>query len=284
MENELQYLGEMIIKKKHDIAKVVHEDRMSGVPLTQTEKEDFRKIEPLILKVRAELIALFGQALIDYKDREKAVESVRSWAAENGEYFFNMGASLNEALKDTSFYREYIWKSIKEEATKENMSADTVFEVIAIIDPLLDKAVYHFSLTYVEAFQKSLENTRAAILELSVPVVPLQPGVGVLPLIGNIDAERANLLLEETLRQAEKLRLTHLIIDISGVLTVDTMVANELLKVISTLSLIGVEAIITGIRPEVAQTIVALGFNLKELTVKGNLHQALNEINLLNTN
>ncbi|WP_244895332.1 hypothetical protein [Evansella clarkii] len=62
------------------------------------------------------------------------------------------------------------------------------------------------------------------------------------------------------------------------------MVANELLKVISTLSLIGVEAIITGIRPEVAQTIVALGFNLKELTVKGNLHQALNEINLLNTN
>lgn len=164
------------------------------------------------------------------------------------------------------------------------MSAGTVFEVIAIIDPLLDIAVYHFSLTYVEAFQKSLENTRLAILELSVPVVPIQPGVGVLPLIGNIDAERANLLLEETLRQAEKLRLTHLIIDISGVLTVDTMVANELLKVISTLSLIGVEAIITGIRPEVAQTIVALGFNLKELTVKGNLHQALHEINILNTN
>ncbi len=50
MENELQYLGEMILKKKHDIAKVVHEDRMSGVPLTQTENEDFRKIEPLILK------------------------------------------------------------------------------------------------------------------------------------------------------------------------------------------------------------------------------------------
>ncbi|UTR12719.1 STAS domain-containing protein [Evansella sp. LMS18] len=284
MENELQYLGEMIIKKKHDIAKVVHEDRMSGVPLTQTEKEDFKKIEPLILKLRAELIALFGQALIDHKDREKAVESVSSWAAENGEYFFNIGAPLNEALKDTSFYREYIWKAIKEEATKENMSAGTVFEVIAIIDPLLDIAVYHFSLTYVEAFQKSLENTRAAILELSVPVVPIQPGVGVLPLIGNIDAERANLLLEETLRQAEKLRLTHLIIDISGVLTVDTMVANELLKVISTLSLIGVEAIITGIRPEVAQTIVALGFNLKELTVKGNLHQALHEINILNTN
>lgn len=92
MENELQYLGEMIIKKKHDIAKVVHEDRMSGVPLTQTEKEDFKKIEPLILKLRAELIALFGQALIDHKDREKAVESVAARRRKRGILFQYRGA------------------------------------------------------------------------------------------------------------------------------------------------------------------------------------------------
>ncbi|WP_421380869.1 STAS domain-containing protein [Bacillus salacetis] len=279
MTNELQALGNMLLNKKHDIANEIHRDRMAGVPMTEEEKQNFDRIEPKILELRAEFLSLFGEALIDHEDKQKSSEKVKEWGSRNGEYFFHLGAPLNEALKDTSFYREYIWRAVREATNETGISTDTLFEVIALVDPLLDKAVYYFGLTYVDNLQKSLENARSAFLELSVPVVPLGPEVGILPLIGNIDTERASLLMEETLKQSEKLKLSHLVIDMSGVLTVDTMVADQLFKIIEALSLIGVKTIITGIRPEVSHTMVSLGVSLDLLTVKGTLYQALKELN-----
>ncbi|MDM5338183.1 STAS domain-containing protein [Fictibacillus enclensis] len=191
---------------------------------------------------------------------------------------FQLGAPLDEALKDTSYYRDFIWKAIKEEATTHGLSAASIFDVIEIIDPLLDHAVYYFSLNYIQSYQKVLEQAKSAFLELSVPIVPLIKGTGVLPLIGNMDTERAQLLMDETTKQAVKLKLEHLIIDLSGVMIVDTMVADQLFKVIDALSLLGVTTILTGIRPEVAQTMVVLGLDLDRIKVQGNLHQAFMEI------
>ncbi|RSD26652.1 STAS domain-containing protein [Mesobacillus subterraneus] len=279
MTKELQALGEAIVRKKHEIAKAVHADRYSEAVLTEAQKHELGKIEQHILEVRANFIGLFGEALIDHEEQEKNFGKITTWGKETGEYIYKLGASLDEALKDTGFYREHIWKAIKEEA--RDMSASTVFDVLEVIDPLMDHAIYSFSLTFVESHQKSLENAKTALLELSVPVVPLLPGVGVLPLVGNVDTERAQLLMEETLEQAVKLKLTHLIFDVSGVMIVDTMVADQLFKVISALSLVGVKTIMTGIRPEVAHTMVTLGLNLEGITVKSNLHQAFKEIQTL---
>ncbi|MCK6255413.1 STAS domain-containing protein [Fictibacillus sp. KIGAM418] len=281
MKNEIKLLGELLIKQRHKIAESVHADRMDGVAMTQAEKNEFQKIEPRIMEVRAEFITLFGEALTEHDNRNKAIEKTKQWGKETGDYFFKLGAPLDEALKDTSYYRDYIWKSIKEEATIQGMSAETIFNVIEIIDPLLDQAVYYFSLTYVQSHQNMLEQAKSAFLELSVPIVPLIKGTGVLPLIGNIDTERAHLLMEETLSQAVKLKLEHLIMDVSGVMIVDTMVADQLFKVIDALTLLGVTTILTGIRPEVAQTMVALGLNLDKIKVKGNLHQAFMDIQSL---
>jgi rsbT co-antagonist protein RsbR len=276
MTKELQALGEAIISRKNQIAKSVHEDRYSDRVLTEAQKYDFGKIEQQILEVRANFVGLFGEALIEHEDPKIVFEKLTNWGKETGEYIYKLGASLDEALKDTTYYREHIWKVIREEA--KDMPASVFFDVLDVIDPLMDHAIYSFSLTFVEAHQQSLENAKTALLELSVPVVPLMPGVGVLPLVGNVDTERAQLLMEETLDQAVKLKLTHLIFDVSGVMIVDTMVADQLFKVISALSLVGVKTIMTGIRPEVAHTMVTLGLNLEGIMVKSNLHQAFKEI------
>jgi rsbT co-antagonist protein RsbR len=278
MHKELQLLGEMIISKKSDIAREVHTDRMAGVKMTEEEKVEFKKYEPNILETRANFIKLFGEALIDHLNEEKNVKKIQEWGKENGDYFFKLGALLDEALKDTSYYRTHIWKAIEMEAMAQQIPASTIFKVISIIDPLLDKAAYFFSLTFVESYQRTLENAKSAFIELSVPVIPFTKGVGVLPLIGNIDTERARLLMEETLNNSRKLNLHHLIFDLSGVLIVDTMVAQQLFQVFDALKLIGVETILTGIRPEVAQTMVSLGLVLQGLTVKSNLEQALKHI------
>jgi rsbT co-antagonist protein RsbR len=279
MKKEIELLGEIILNRKHEIAEQVHSDRMAEVVLTEHERREFELIEPKIMELRASFITLFGEALVNF-NREESIKKIARWGRETGEYLFQLGAPLDEALKDTSFYREYIWKAIKEEMIKKDMSTSTIFEVIDTLDPLLDHAVYCFSLNYVQSYQKVLEQAKSAFLELSIPVVPLTKGTGVLPLIGNIDTERAKLLMEETMNQAIKLNLQNLIIDVSGVMFVDTMVADQLFKVVDALSLLGVKTAMTGIRPEVAQTMVALGLNMHKLNIKGNLHQAFNEIQM----
>ncbi|RDU37208.1 STAS domain-containing protein [Neobacillus piezotolerans] len=281
MSDRLALLGEAIVNNKYDIAEEVHNIRFSKLQLTPEQKREFQKIEQQIMQVRADFIEIFGRALIDNNDEQLSIDRVKEWGERAGSFIFNLGAPLDEALKDSSDYRKVIWKFIQESNSDMDLSADCIFKIISIIDPLLDHAVYYFSLTFVHHFQQSLNNAKKAFMELSVPIVPLIPGVGVLPLIGNIDTERAALLMEKTLEQANKLNLQHLILDVSGVLIIDTMVADQLLRVISALSLIGVKTILTGIRPEVAQTIVSLGLSLNQLTVKSNLHQAFKELQLV---
>jgi rsbT co-antagonist protein RsbR len=281
MKEQLELLGETIINKKYDIAKEVHDTRFSGITLTPEQRRELEKLEQQIMNVRADFIEIFGKALIEFNDEQLSIDRVKEWGESTGSFIFQMGVPLDEALKDSNYYRKAIWKVIEDFSLEMNLSADYIFKIISIIDPLLDQAVYYFSLTFVDFYQQSLNNAKNAFMELSVPIVPLIPGVGVLPLIGNIDTERAAMLMEKTLEQSSKLNLNYLILDVSGVLIIDTMVANQLLKVISALSLIGVKTIFTGIRPEVAQTIVSLGLDLSKLTIKSNLHQAFTEIQLI---
>lgn len=278
MDTNLQSLGRMIVEKKYEIANAVHIDRMAPVIMTEEERRNFEQIEQSIIDIRANFISLFGDALINYEDQQKAVDNILSWGKETGEYFFNLGVPLDEALKDASFYRKHIWQAIQGEAEAKNLSVSTVFEVISIFDPLLDKAIYSFSLTYVESHQRSLEIAQIAFIEISVPVVPLFQGVAVLPLIGNIDTERASIIMEKTLNSAMKLQLEKLIIDLSGIHIVDRVVAEQIFKIVEALSLIGVKTIITGIRPEVAQLVVSQGLDFSGVAIKATLSQAMNEI------
>ncbi|MGF9891680.1 STAS domain-containing protein [Priestia megaterium] len=276
MIDEIGFLGEKILEHKLAIAKEVHEDRLSGI--TEEERKQLAPFEEKLINIRANFIGLFGEVLKEHLNEKEALEKLSQWGNENGEMFFSLNVPLDEALKDTRYYRISIWKTLKNEIKKHKMSADTVFEVGEIIDPLLDHAVYSFSLSYVDYHQLSLKRARSAFLELSVPVVPVKKGTAILPLVGDIDTERANYLMEETLKSANKLQLRQLIMDLSGVFIIDTMVADQLFKVIDALRLLGVETILTGVRPEVAQTIVSLGLDFSSKRVKGSLQQAIEEL------
>jgi rsbT co-antagonist protein RsbR len=213
-------------------------------------------------------------------DQKIIFDQIVKWGKESGELASNLGISLSEALGDTTYYRKFIWEVLKEEIKKHNMSIDTVFELSSIIDPLLDKAVYAFSLTYVKFHHETLKKAKSAFLELSVPMVPITKGIAILPLIGEVDTERATLLLDETLKKANELKLSHLLFDLSGVMIVDTMVAHQIFKIIEALDLLGVKTMLIGIRPEVAQTMIQLGIDFSKITVKSNLEQALLSLNL----
>jgi rsbT co-antagonist protein RsbR len=113
------------------------------------------------------------------------------------------------------------------------------------------------------------------MLELSTPVVKLWEGILALPMIGTLDSARTQVVMESLLQKVVETGAQIVILDITGVPTVDTLVAQHLLKTVTALRLMGAECIISGVRPQIAQTIVHLGVDLQGVTTKANLADAL---------
>jgi rsbT co-antagonist protein RsbR len=130
-----------------------------------------------------------------------------------------------------------------------------------------------------EAYQQSRNDVigrqQAELLELSTPVVQLWEGILALPLVGTLDSSRTQVVMESLLQRIVDTGSEIAIIDITGVPTVDTLVAQHLMKTIAATRLMGADCIISGIRPQIAQTIVHLGVDLGEVTTKATLADAL---------
>jgi rsbT co-antagonist protein RsbR len=148
--------------------------------------------------------------------------------------------------------------------------ADEMWVATAILDKL--------GLFTAEAYQKGREEVigrqQQELLELSTPVVVLWEGILALPLIGTLDSARTQVVMESLLEKIVETGAGIAIIDITGVPTVDTLVAQHLLKTVSAARLMGADCIISGIRPQIAQTIVHLGVNLSDVITKSTLADA----------
>ncbi len=142
------------------------------------------------------------------------------------------------------------------------------------INTLLDK----LGLYTIEVFQKTKDQIivrqQQELLELSTPVVKLWNGILALPLIGTLDSARTQVVMENILQKIVDTGAIIAIIDITGVPTVDTLVAQHLMKTIAAARLMGADCIISGIRPQIAQTIVHLGVNLEDVMTKATLADA----------
>lgn len=153
----------------------------------------------------------------------------------------------------------------------------------------MDNKPYDFSDDDVELFKSiaslltfvlQLDKANKNITDLSVPIVPLFEGVGILPLIGEIDEKRAQQLIEETLYQSQKLGLDHLVIELSGVTNIDDYMVSQLQKMTHALQLIGITPIISGIRPDMAMQSVHSNLNFKDVKVFSSVQQSLSSLGL----
>ncbi len=129
--------------------------------------------------------------------------------------------------------------------------------------------------TYAQARESVIAEQSAALLELSTPVVKLWDGIVSLPLVGTLDSARTQVVMETLLQALVSTGSEHAIIDITGVSAVDTQVAQHLLKTVMAARLLGAECIISGIRPQIAQTMVSLGIEFGDVSTKASLADAL---------
>jgi rsbT co-antagonist protein RsbR len=154
-------------------------------------------------------------------------------------------------------------------------SSDALVDQLWVATELIDR----LGLITVREYQKIRESVivrqQHELLELSTPVVKLWEGVLALPMIGTLDSSRAQVAMESLLQALVATESNTAILDITGVPTVDTLVAQHLLKTVTAIRLMGADCIISGVRPQIAQTIVQLGVDLQGVTTKATLADAL---------
>ena len=164
-----------------------------------------------------------------------------------------------------------LFQRIRDELGKD---AGTLFEEVRRADDLLDRLGLYTTEVYQKSREQVIMRQQQDMLELSTPVVKLWDGILALPMIGTLDSARTQVVMENLLQRIVDTGAEVAILDITGVPTVDTLTAQHLLKTVTAARLMGADCIISGIRPQIAQTIVHLGVELGDVVTKATLADA----------
>ncbi len=202
---------------------------------------------------------------------------INEWAESVAADWVKNGVTMHETIAQFRTIRSVYWDYVKDFilSDKDDFTMEDAFYWSNVVNDAFDYITENFARHYEEAHDQILASQQQMITELSSPVIPVKQGIGILPLVGDIDTYRAKVILETTLEQASKQKLDQLFIDLSAVPIVDTMVAHQLFQLIDALRLIGVRTVLSGIRPEIAQTAVQLGIDFKETRTQSTLMDAL---------
>lgn len=202
---------------------------------------------------------------VEYEKIEKFLKNLSRSRARMGfspsetvAFIFSLKSSLLPTIRD--FYKS---------------DAENMFKEVQRFNELLDKLGLKTIEEFTREKEKMIASQSETLLELSSPIIKLWENVLAVPIIGTLDSQRTQTIMENLLEMIVNSGFKISIIDITGVGIVDTQVANHLLKTVSAVKLLGAEAIITGIRPEVAQTIINLGVELTGIITRANLADGL---------
>ncbi|MFC3211361.1 STAS domain-containing protein [Planomicrobium okeanokoites] len=160
-------------------------------------------------------------------------------------------------------------------ANKDKVTLEQVAVWNKAIVETISKIIQEYTVKSTEAASRRWKKQEDLMDQISAPVIRLSENTALLPLVGEINSSRSEMMFENAMTQATNFSISKLFIDISGVAVIDTMVANQIFQMISGLKLIGVETALSGISPVIAKTAVELGIDFKDIQVYSTLPQAL---------
>jgi rsbT co-antagonist protein RsbR len=219
-------------------------------------------------------LALFTQAVqqsVEFDTRSPQWADIREFLSELSRSRAAQGFSPTQVATFVFSLKQALFKRATEILKSDSMAlANTLWEATIVLDAL----GLHTTELYQQARESIIARQQEELIELSTPVVQLWEGVLALPLIGTLDSERTQVVMENLLDRLVATSSSIAVIDITGVPTVDTLVAQHLLKTVAAAQLMGADCIISGIRPQIAQTIVHLGIDLSSVATKASLADA----------
>lgn len=261
-------LANVIVKHESELLEVWLAGFMSRIIRRDKNAEgELRQQAARFLRMLVQAIQKGGGTDIE----SAAWDDTRGMLSEISQARVRQGSSSIETASFIFSLKDPLFTYLRAELASQ---PDLLIEETADTSALFDR----LGLFTIEVYQKAREQIilrqQQELLELSTPVVQLWEGVLALPLIGTLDSARTQVVMESLLQKIVDTGAAIAIIDITGVPTVDTLVAQHLLKTIAAARLMGADCIISGIRPQIAQTIVHLGVNLEDVVTKATLADA----------
>ena len=177
--------------------------------------------------------------------------------------------------RETGTYIPCLKEALLQTLSEELKDSESLYKQSMLINKIMDSFTINTFETFIKGREEVIFRQTDEISEISTPVIRVWDGILALPIIGTLDSSRTQIVMESLLQEIVETGSSIAILDISGVPAVDSLVAQHLIKTVAATRLMGAECIISGIRPEIAQTVVHLGIDLSNIITKATLASAL---------
>jgi len=203
-----------------------------------------------------------------------SVEALQEYARNLSERIIPRGVETDEVLGIVLLLRDVLGRSL---FVKYEDDVQLLHRVLDAYEPAANRIANTVGVNFVQERERVIRQQQEAIRELSTPVLQVRERLLILPIIGVLDSQRARQLTEQLLRGIRSTRAKVVVIDITGVPTIDSTVANHLVQTVEASRLMGASVIITGLSSEIAQTLVTIGVDLSKVNAVGDLQGGIEE-------
>ncbi|GLB61875.1 STAS domain-containing protein [Cytobacillus sp. NCCP-133] len=223
-----------------------------------------------------EFIKFLGGMIASNSDQ--VPDELVEWSKGNGEKAASMGGKISDIVTRYPDTRIVFTDRLKTIGKDHGLTADETITIVKKVNHMLDISINETVFAFERQTQKRLRETQLQVNELSATIVPIQDKIAILPLIGNIDYDRAQIIIEKAVPKVNQWGIETLIIDFSGTVNIDIQIAKHIFDIRNILLLTGVNTIATGVRPDLAKSAVNLGIDLSSLEVYSTVQQAITSI------
>jgi len=203
-----------------------------------------------------------------------SVEALQAYARNLSERIIPRGVETNEVVGIVLLLRDVLARSLFQ---KYQADLTLLNHVLDAYEPAANRIANTVAVGFVQERERIIRQQAEAIRELSTPVLQVRERLLILPIIGIVDSQRARQLTEQLLRGIRANRAKVVVMDITGVPSVDSTVANHLVQTVDASRLLGASVIVTGLSPEIAQTLVTIGVDLAKMNTVGDLQGGIEE-------
>ena len=246
---------------------------------TQLREEWARRITDARLLTAMSQEEIFSEASSVYENYVEvletgSVEALQDYARNLSERIIPRGVETHEVLGIVLLLRDVLARSLFE---KYQSDFEMLNRVLDAYEPAANRIANTVGVSFVQERERIIRQQQEAIRELSTPVLQVRERLLILPIIGVLDSQRARQVTEQLLRGIRTNRAKVVVIDITGVPTIDSTVANHLVQTVEASRLMGASVIITGLSPEIANTLVTIGVDLSKMNAVGDLQGGIEE-------
>ncbi|PLT32273.1 STAS domain-containing protein [Bacillus sp. V5-8f] len=227
-------------------------------------------------EVYFEFLGFLSHSIVSVKN--EVPDGLIEWSRKNGEQEAILKGKISGIIIRYPATRQVFIERFASISMDHGLSAEDILIINMRINYLLDISIYETIVAFERFTDKIIKQAQEEVNELSAPVVPIQAGIAVLPLIGSFGFDRAQALIEKAVAKVANQGIECIIIDFSGLITIDDEVASQIFNINSIFRLLGIKVIITGLRPELAQKVVAQGFDFSHIDTYANVKQAIESL------